>query len=211
MSQQRAKLYLLYLARLTVCLTTQPSVCEACQIPPFQRFVSHYTDTHLLYIYSLALVLPLINKESFSRKRIQRTSCPRRSGTTIHRSPRRQRAPARGVLVQTISSRLPIKEKRCAPRGWKIRVAFPSLTSWWRASMRSSFVQSSNTLSACRSLASKLLQISSSNNLLRSISSVTYAHNADADSSRGDPKVCSTLLILLPARSLCAVSLVLSD
>jgi hypothetical protein len=53
-------------------------------------------------------------------------------------------------------------------------------------------------------------QSSSSNNLLRSISSVTYAHNADSDSSGGEPKVCSTpLLILLPVRPLCAVSLVL--
>ncbi len=46
--------------------------------------------------------------------------------------------------------------------------------------MPSSFVQSSNALSACRSLPSKLLQSSSSHNLLRSTSSVTYAHNADA-------------------------------
>ena len=28
----------------------------------------------------------------------------------------------------------PIRERRCAPRGCKIRVAFPSLTSWWRVS-----------------------------------------------------------------------------
>jgi hypothetical protein len=66
-------------------------------------------------------------------------------------------------------------------------------------------------------IGSSILQRSSVSNLLRSISSVTYANNADADSSGGDPTICSTPVAhflsvrrhLSVARSLCAASLVL--
>ena len=48
--------------RLTVCFTPQPSVCEASGSLRFSVLVSRCTDTHL-YVFSLALALPLINNK----------------------------------------------------------------------------------------------------------------------------------------------------
>ncbi len=44
---------------LTIIPTRATQCMRGVEIPPFLRVVSHYTDTHL-YVFSLALALPLI-------------------------------------------------------------------------------------------------------------------------------------------------------
>ncbi len=61
--------------RLTIISTLTTQCIRGVQIPPFQCFVSHYTDTHL-HVFSLVLALPvIINKRYPSSVRTRGETC----------------------------------------------------------------------------------------------------------------------------------------